>query len=116
MLHTVAWTLYALGNSVDSVAGFVGHRSSAVTNDVYIAMTRSQRQQMMDVPWLRGVTTDTVRRQGEECARAICSPFGSVDGRTFPDLTFDTPVMTSKPRDDGLYEKVRRYLADNASI
>ena len=32
--HTVAWTLAALGNSVESVAGFVGHRNSQVTQDV----------------------------------------------------------------------------------
>ena len=87
-----AWTLYALGNSLDSVAGFVGHRNSQVTQDVYIAMSHAQRRQMVDCPWLRDVPVrgPTVQEQGRAMAEAICSPFGSADGRTFPRLDFDT--------------------------
>lgn len=84
----------ALGNSVESVAGFVGHRNAQVTNDVYIAMSRAQRRQMVDCPWLRdvhgagGAAGPTLREQGRAMAEAICSPFGSEDGRTFPTLRF----------------------------
>lgn len=86
-------TLYALGNSVDSVAGFVGHRNSQVTSEVYIAMSRTQHRQMLDVPWLRDLGDGgALRREAEACAAAICSPFGSADGRTFPTLEFPPPA------------------------
>lgn len=63
-------------------------------------MTQAQRRQLVDCPWLRrrghddpsapfdGAAADDddecLRRQGRETAAAICSPFGSADGRTFP--------------------------------
>lgn len=40
--HTVAWTLSALGNKLEQIADFVGHRSMQVTKDVYIAMESAQ--------------------------------------------------------------------------
>ena len=86
--HTVAWTLHALGNSIDRVAGFVGHRSPQVTSQVYIALTQAQQRALVDCPWLDASTAGDarrrMRREAEDMARAICSPFGSVDGRTFP--------------------------------
>jgi desulfoferrodoxin (superoxide reductase-like protein) len=86
--HTVAWTLHALGNSVERVAGFVGHRSPQVTSRVYIALTQAQQRALVDCPWLGATKTGDARRrmrqEAEEMARAICSPFGSTDGRTFP--------------------------------
>ena len=92
-------TADALGNSVEQVAGFVGHRNPhsrhtsgvclhpyQLTQDVYIAMTRSQRRQMVDCPWLRDAPLHgpSIQREGQAMAEAICSPFGSADGRTFP--------------------------------
>ena len=49
-------------------------------------MTQRQKRQMVDCPWLLGLPRplDSVRAQGEETALAICSPYGSLDGRTFP--------------------------------
>jgi integrase len=86
--HTVAWTLHALGNSVENVAGFVGHRSPQVTSQVYIALTRAQQRALVDCPWLNASrsreTRQSMRHEAMEMALAICSPFGSVDGRTFP--------------------------------
>ena len=86
--HTVAWTLHALGNSVDRVAGFVGHKSPQVTSQVYIALTQTQQRALVDCPWLNTKTTGDARQQmraeAEQMALAIGSPFGSVDGRTFP--------------------------------
>lgn len=71
----------------------MGHRSAQTTEQVYIALSRAQRRQLVDAPWLRDrgapSAAETLRRQGEECAAAICSPFGSADGRTFPTLRFD---------------------------
>jgi hypothetical protein len=94
----VAWTLCALGNTIETVAGFVGHRNPQVTQDVYIAMSQSQRRQMVDCPWLRDVNVvaagPTVREEGRAMAVAICSPFGSADGRTFPTIQFDAEPVT----------------------
>ena len=86
--HTVCWTLSALGNKLEQVADFAGHRSTAVTDQVYIAMEEAQKRSRMDIPWL-----DTDGRTGAErlqeialeLASAIAGPFASEDGRTFPD-------------------------------
>jgi hypothetical protein len=86
----VAWTLWALGNSVETVAGFVGHRNPRVTQDVYIAMSRAQQRQLVNCPWLPRAMGESVVQQGRAMAEAICSPFGSRDGRTFPTLEFQT--------------------------
>lgn len=118
----------ALGNSVEQVAGFVGHRNPQVTQDVYIAMTQAQRRQMLDCPWLTPTTPDApgVREEGRAMAAAICSPFGSPDGRTFPRLRFAAARLATEARQrpapagaegeppvkrrGGLVDLVRRYL------
>jgi hypothetical protein len=113
----VAWTLCALGNSVDAVAGFVGHRNSQVMNDVYIAMSQAQRREMVNCPWLRGASAamgsggSSVREQGIAMAEAICSPFGSEDGRTFPDLRLlPEPGPEPPTRSGRLIELLQRVL------
>ena len=62
-------------------------------------MTRAQRRQMVDCPWLRDAPPrgPSVREQGEAMASAICSPFGSVDGCTFPCLSFPPPPAQTPP-------------------
>lgn len=62
-------------------------------------MTQAQRRQMVDCPWLRdihscGEGAPSVRELGEAMAQAICSPFGSTDGKTFPVLDFDTKSIS----------------------
>lgn len=59
--------------------------------------TRAEQRQMMHVPWL-GAGGNDVHRRAAENACAMCSPFGSEDGRTFPVPT--------------VWSEVRRYLAD----
>ncbi len=86
--HTVCWTLSALGNKLEEVADFAGHRSPTVTNQVYIAMEEAQKRSRMDIPWLEtDGRTGTEHLQGLalELAGAIAGPFASDDGRTFPD-------------------------------
>lgn len=51
--HTVAWTLHALGNSVERVAGFVGHKSPQVTSQVYIALTEAQQRALVHSAFCR---------------------------------------------------------------
>ena len=118
--HTVAWTLHALGNSVERVAGFVGHRSPQVTSQVYIALTQAQQRALVDCPWLDATKTGDarrrMRREAEEMARAICSPFGSADGRTFPvqapsELAHDHP---RKGTVKALGRMARAYLQRDA--
>lgn len=93
--HTVSFALYALGNTVDQVAGFVGHRNPQVTLDVYIALSGSQRRGLVRCPWLHQDAQGgadgadpgaSLRALGRALAEAIASPFGSPDGRTFPTL------------------------------
>lgn len=111
----MAWTLCALGNTIETVAGFVGHRNPQVTQDVYIAMSQSQRRQMVDCPWLRDVnlvaTGPTVREEGRAMAVAICSPFGSADGRTFPTIEFDAEPVTLTTHDEPVTATNRRRPA-----
>jgi hypothetical protein len=84
--HTVAWTLGALGNELQNVADFVGHRSTQVTKDVYIAMNQAQTRSRMFIPWLGDAAnrTDQLKETALELAQALAGPFASVDGRTFP--------------------------------
>lgn len=106
----------------------MGHRNPQVTQDVYIAMTHAQRRQMVDCPWLRHqqqAAEEDVLAQGRAMATAICSPFGSADGRTFPTLCFETsrPTVTQQQQQattvaavcvehDGPRPKKRRRLLD----
>ena len=133
--HTVAWTLCALGNTVEAVAGFVGHRNPRVTQDVYIAMTGAQRQELLACPWLAagegaggsGIrsgcdplrTPQPAAEQGLAMAEAICSPFGSADGRTFPRLQQDWGRPRAPTNRSRLRELVRQFMreddADHAS-
>lgn len=86
--HTVCWTLSAIGNKLNDIAVFAGHRNVNVTNDVYIAMEEAQKRSRMDIPWLeRNGRRDAEQLQemALELAGAIAGPFASVDGRTFPD-------------------------------
>lgn len=86
--HTVCWTLSALGNKLEAIADFAGHRSPMVTNQVYIAMEEAQKRSRMDIPWLEtdGRTgTERLQDIALELAGAIAGPFASNDGRTFPD-------------------------------
>lgn len=96
--HTVAWTLSALGNKLEHIADFVGHRSTQVTNDVYIAMQEAEKRHRMDIPWLN---TDAASAQERlqatalELASALAGPFASADGRTFPKYQRPTPSRTA---------------------
>lgn len=98
----------------ESVAGFVGHRNPKVTSDVYIAMSQSQRRQMVDCPWLRGLPKpeDDVRARGRETALAIGSPFGSADGRTFPT---ELPQRAAAPTTEHarVCEQLAAYLREH---
>ena len=85
--HTVCWTLSALGNKLEQVADFAGHRSPTVTNQVYIAMEEAQKRSCMHIPWLESdgrTGTERLQEIAFELAAAIAGPFASVDGRTFP--------------------------------
>ena len=68
------------------MADFVGHRSTQVTKDVYIAMNQAQTRSRMHVPWLGTVAngTDQLKDIAFELAQALASPFASEDHRTFP--------------------------------
>ena len=86
--HTVCWTLSALGNKLEEISDFAGHRSTSVTNDVYIAMDEAQKRSRMDIPWLETDGRSGAERLQDtalELAAAIAGPFASEDGRTFPD-------------------------------
>lgn len=126
--HTVAWTLCALGNTVEAVAGFVGHRNPRVTQDVYIAMTGAQRQQLLACPWLAagdhgggsGIrsgcdvgTPQPAAEQGLAMAEAICSPFGSADGQTFPCLQRDGGKPRAPTNRTRLRELVRQFMRED---
>ena len=95
----------------------MGHRNPQVTNDVYIAMSHSQRRQMVDCPWLRGLARsvqDDIRAQGQATALAICSPFGSPDGKTFPsELPPPAAAAVSQTEDERLCEQLRAYLREH---
>lgn len=85
--HTVCWTLSALGNKLDEVADFAGHRSVAVTQSVYIAMNEAQKRSRMNIPWMEAdevSEADRLMAAALELAESIAGPFASSDGRTFP--------------------------------
>ena len=79
-------------------------------------MSHAQRRQLVDCPWLPPPEGPTVREQGEAMAQAICSPFGSADGRTFPTLAFDrhpsTPPAAKRRR---LLEQIEDCLQDHST-
>lgn len=109
--HPPRATLYALGNPIESVARFLGHRNTQVTAEVYTAMSGAQRRQMLDIPWLRDRPEQgALREEAEALACALCSPFASADGRTFPRLVFGP--TRSHPN----AEAVRRCLRDTADL
>lgn len=88
--HTVCWTLSALGNTMDSVSKFAGHRSSDVTRNVYVAMEEALNESCMNTPWtdLDGESgKKQLIRTAIELASAIASPFTSSDMQTFPDYS-----------------------------
>jgi hypothetical protein len=98
--HTACWTLSALGNKLEMIADFAGHRSTAVTNDVYIAMDAAQKRSRMDIPWLEtdGLTGEArLKEIALELAGAIAGPFGSADGRTFPNYRTRRRVTIVEP-------------------
>lgn len=69
------------------------------------------RSRLRDVP----VEGPTVRDQGRAMAQAICSPFGSPDGRTFPELTFSDdgqprPSIEPPSKRRRLMEMIEQYL------
>lgn len=86
--HTVCWTLSALGNKLDEIADFAGHRSTAVTQSIYIAMEEAQKRSRMNIPWLENDQQSSAERLQAiafELAGAIAGPFASEDGKTFPE-------------------------------
>jgi integrase len=99
--HTVFWTLSALGNKLEEVADFAGHRSPAVTNKVYIAMEEAVKRSRMNIPWLEtdGRTgTERLQDVALELAGAIAGPFASEDRRTFPDYRRLNDRPQQRPR------------------
>lgn len=90
--HTVAWTLSALGNRLEDVADFVGHKSPSITKEVYIAMEAAHQRARMTCPWLEddptapggGDAKARLQALALELASALAGPFTSLDGRTFP--------------------------------
>ena len=93
--HTVCWTLSALDNELQYIADFAGHKSSAVTDKVYIAMEAAQKRSRMVIPWLSGTgqaESDRLKAIAWELASAIAGPFASPDGRTFPVYTPPPPA------------------------
>ena len=109
--HTFAWTLCALGNKVDDIAQMVGHGSSQVTAQVYIALTSQEVSQRMVIPWLRnaGPGSTSLSDSGYQLASALAGPFGSADQRTFPDFRPPPPN-----REDGPPRKKKRRLGREA--
>ena len=80
---------------------------------MYVAMTQAQRRQLVHCPWLSEQPPGpTVRDLGRETAQAICSPFGSPDGRTFPDLG---DLATPSPSEGHLLRRIRELLPDHQS-
>lgn len=97
--HTVCWTLSALGNKLEEVADFAGHRSTSVTKHVYIAMEEAQKRSRMDIPWLgtdQVSGADRLQLIALELAGAIAGPFASPDGRSFP--CYSKRLQAQRPR------------------
>lgn len=117
---------------MDSVARFMGHRNPQTTAEVYVAMSEREHRQTMIVPWLRRSATgggadedddEDVRRRAIDIACALCGPFGSDDGRTFPSASalglrtsdlWDHPWAVPSPHPPGppadAFDEVRDYL------
>ena len=120
--HTVCWTLSAMGNKLEEIADFAGHRSTAVTSQVYIAMDEAQKRSRMDIPWLEtdGRTgAERLQDLALELAGAIAGPFASDDGRTFPDYrrtarrsSLRVTVVEPSP----VIDKVRHHTVAAASV
>lgn len=85
--HTVAWTLNALGNSIEDISKTLGHKDPKVTAEVYVAMTQQERMGRMTCPWAGTQghpPAEVMKERGLELASALASPFLSADGKTFP--------------------------------
>lgn len=103
--HTVAWTLAALGNSVEDIAIFMGHKNPQVTRDIYIAMSRSQTMSRMNCPWIKASSDECgikLQNLGYELASALASPFASEDQKTFP-------CFQSSPGNSAIKTSLKRH-------
>lgn len=94
--HTVIWTLWALGNPLEHIAEFAHHNCTTTTMKQYIKPTDEERSAAINIPWIQtGKPPRTVFERAQALSVALASPFGSKDGKTFPDLVFPEAEMSS---------------------